>query len=671
MSLLRHVQFLRNSTAYGSLDLAVAGLKAQLANLKDGELVIGRYTVTSGEQTDYHAVLGVARVVGDNKSMDFFYCQDEINNIIDKLDVTGYQQASFDSTSKKLIIYGIKEVNGKIEHDATADKEIDLSTALSGLDATNVQSMTQSTDANGNVTLTFKGTSETDGIIAQGTGSGTLVLKKVATTGKAEDVSVAVNDGVITATNVKDALVEIAKEIDGMDLTSSAIVTLTNNGTTVNASNIKEADGKVTVEAASKLFEFNQEVSDTNKVATMADVTAASHHTTVSDETANAVSVAKTDATDDTGADYKVTLGIDATDKVLTQSAAGLLANITLAYEDVTTGEGENATTYKAIKLIGKDNTVISTINATDFIKDGMLSSAELVTDPDGQTAGTYIKLTWNTDADKEAMYINVTSLIDIYTGDDYITVDTYSITHNASGVTAGSYGVTENKTVNDYSDTAVVIDVPSIKVDAAGHVTAAANHKLSINIPKQNLYSTIAANEGTSATASSATDTLKIAGTTANDNMIQTTVKQEGTATTVEVTHKEATITTTAGTGVNVDFSSTTTGEGENQTTTTNNKVVVPNLTFDKYGHVTNNGTTTYTITIPAAVSYKGGDGITISNAVDNEKTVSVDLAEKAAVASTTSDAPSTTASTTAPNLLGIVGNQLTISDTWDCGTF
>jgi hypothetical protein len=44
------------------------------------------------------------------------------------------------------------------------------------------------------------------------------------------------------------------------------------------------------------------------------------------------------------------------------------------------------------------------------------LNNAELVVNPEGQTAGTYIKLTFNTDSGKNPIFINVTSLIDIYT---------------------------------------------------------------------------------------------------------------------------------------------------------------------------------------------------------------------------------------------------------------
>ena len=99
--------------------------------------------------------------------------------------------------------------------------------------------------------------------------------------------------------------------------------------------------------------------------------------------------------------------GVDPDDKFLTLTEKLLSVTASLKYD----------TEAKKIQLIGKDGrTAISEIDATAFIKDGMLDNAELVVNPDGQTAGTYFKLTWNTDAGKEVMYVNVTDLIDVYT---------------------------------------------------------------------------------------------------------------------------------------------------------------------------------------------------------------------------------------------------------------
>lgn len=77
--------------------------------------------------------------------------------------------------------------------------------------------------------------------------------------------------------------------------------------------------------------------------------------------------------------------------------------------------------TSKKVQLKSGD-TVLSSFDASAFIKDGMLNSAEIITVPsDGEEAtvdrpaGKYIKLTWNTDAGKDATYIPVKDIIKEY----------------------------------------------------------------------------------------------------------------------------------------------------------------------------------------------------------------------------------------------------------------
>ena len=98
--------------------------------------------------------------------------------------------------------------------------------------------------------------------------------------------------------------------------------------------------------------------------------------------------------------------GVKDGDKVLKLEGKKLTSTITLDY----------VSSAHTIYLKGIENEVISEINANDFIKDGMLESATLETNPSGQTAGTYIVLKFNTDAGKsDPLYINVSSLIDTY----------------------------------------------------------------------------------------------------------------------------------------------------------------------------------------------------------------------------------------------------------------
>lgn len=89
--------------------------------------------------------------------------------------------------------------------------------------------------------------------------------------------------------------------------------------------------------------------------------------------------------------------------------------------------EGHLNLTYntetKKINLEGFDSSVIASIDATAFIKDGMINTVELVTDPESHDPGTYLVITFNTDAGKDAIYLDVTGLIDVYQGTNGVRV--------------------------------------------------------------------------------------------------------------------------------------------------------------------------------------------------------------------------------------------------------
>ena len=112
-----------------------------------------------------------------------------------------------------------------------------------------------------------------------------------------------------------------------------------------------------------------------------------------------------------------ISLKLNTADKVLTQTTDGLLANLNLTWSNT-----------DGLKLIGKDSTVIATVPAADFIKDGMLENVELkeasAGDPiEDETSGTFLVFTFNTDAGSKVINLDVTSLIDVYTAGDGISV--------------------------------------------------------------------------------------------------------------------------------------------------------------------------------------------------------------------------------------------------------
>lgn len=121
----------------------------------------------------------------------------------------------------------------------------------------------------------------------------------------------------------------------------------------------------------------------------------------------------------------------------LSLGANGLKAEDTTALRDVTGQnfikkngtdvEGHLNLTYnsetKKINLEGFDSSIIASIDATAFIKDGMINTVELVTDPKSHDPGTYLVITFNTDAGKDAIYLDVTSLINVYRGTNGVQV--------------------------------------------------------------------------------------------------------------------------------------------------------------------------------------------------------------------------------------------------------
>lgn len=122
---------------------------------------------------------------------------------------------------------------------------------------------------------------------------------------------------------------------------------------------------------------------------------------------------------------------------ILSLGANGLKAEDTTALRDVTGQtfikkngtdvEGHLNLTYntetKKINLEGFDSSIIASIDATAFIKDGMINTVELVTDPESHDPGTYLVITFNTDAGKDAIYLDVTGLIDVYQGTNGVKV--------------------------------------------------------------------------------------------------------------------------------------------------------------------------------------------------------------------------------------------------------
>lgn len=120
-------------------------------------------------------------------------------------------------------------------------------------------------------------------------------------------------------------------------------------------------------------------------------------------------------------------------------SAGGTAAAITLVEDSNPTTEG----VAKAYTIKQGDNTV-GTINIP---KDMVVQSGSVVTNPEGQAAGTYIKLVL-ANATNDEIYVNVGTLVDIYTAKAnaaqvQLAIDSATREISAT-IVAGSIGSTE-----------------------------------------------------------------------------------------------------------------------------------------------------------------------------------------------------------------------------------
>lgn len=118
-----------------------------------------------------------------------------------------------------------------------------------------------------------------------------------------------------------------------------------------------------------------------------------------------------------TRADLPVT-GIATDDKILSLTDFKIGADLSLTYD-------KNA---KKIYLYGKDSTdaskAISTIDCTDFIKDGMLNAASY------SDVTKKLTLSFNTDAGKENIDVDLSKLVDTYVAGDGLDLVTTGVTH-------------------------------------------------------------------------------------------------------------------------------------------------------------------------------------------------------------------------------------------------
>lgn len=133
------------------------------------------------------------------------------------------------------------------------------------------------------------------------------------------------------------------------------------------------------------------------------------------------------------------------TTAVPTESAvANYVKASSFVLEDKTVGEGDKAVTSKHLVLKDQYGDEIAAIDATDFLVDGMLDSVSYKTvekEVEGgkkETVTTDILvLTWNTDAGKEEVEIDLGKYIDVYTAGNGISIVKHEISVKTTGIDA------------------------------------------------------------------------------------------------------------------------------------------------------------------------------------------------------------------------------------------
>lgn len=253
----------------------------------------------------------------------------------------------------------------------------------------------------------------------------------------------AISDGTHTA-----QATPTAKTIN-FKASGKASVSVGNDGVTISASGTTltkgTANGETSVDGVSKPIVYGLETAayhtedyfytaeEGAKVAAAAKDAKDTAESKVASVTATSGSAIEVTGT---AKDPKVGLKLDVSGNVsLVQSADGLKASVTMPVVNVIgVAEGDKVlglsgkklsstlnlkydSTDKKIQLLGINNAKIAEIDATDFIKDGMVDNVQF--DP----ASKNLTITFNTISGKQDITVDLTSLVDTYTAGDGIAI--------------------------------------------------------------------------------------------------------------------------------------------------------------------------------------------------------------------------------------------------------
>lgn len=195
--------------------------------------------------------------------------------------------------------------------------------------------------------------------------------------------------------------------------------------------------------------------------------------------------------------------GVAANDNFLTLGADKLISAAASLKYVKTEATGSDPAKYE-IQLIGKNNQVVSTINASDFIKDGMVESVNF------EEATKHLTITFNTDAGHDAIDVDLTKLVDTYksgTGLALAQDGTFSIdedivatkewangTFDAKGAAAGVKTAVDAYTINGKALASANITLGGADITVGGESSQKGN---TVDVAFKNLEDKVATVEG------------------------------------------------------------------------------------------------------------------------------------------------------------------------------
>lgn len=160
--------------------------------------------------------------------------------------------------------------------------------------------------------------------------------------------------------------------------------------------------------------------------------------------------------------------GVAANDNFLTLGADKLISAAASLKYVKTEATGSDPAKYE-IQLIGKNNQVVSTIDASDFIKDGMVESVNF------DEATKHLTITFNTDAGHDAIDVDLAKLVDTYKSGKGLTLaedGTFSIDEAVVATKEWANGAFDTKGAAAGVKTAVDAYTINGKALASGSIT-------------------------------------------------------------------------------------------------------------------------------------------------------------------------------------------------------